>query len=354
MKQLVSDHSTHGLAQDYQQHAANGNGHAEAFADDGREDTQPHQGIYNAATLKHWEFPPQQQAVDDLLPIGLNLIAGPPKLGKSWFALNIGCAVQSGGKALSRFDVSKGDVLFLALEDSPRRMQNRLLILHGDFDEWPAALPDFAHEVPGGWDKLQPFLTQWLDAHANARLVVIDTFAKIRPPRKRNEDPYLADYALAAQLQKLALARGVCLLLVLHTKKGPEEDFISAVSGTHGVTGAADVVMVLKRKRGELEGTLSVTGRDIEERDLAMKMIDGDWLCLGDATEVRRSESRKNIIDALSKGGSLTPAEIATAAMMPRGTVRRLLSGMLEKGEIRKGGEKYSLRNKTYEQGEQE
>jgi|GEM_PF-7048848 len=327
-------------------------------ADDKRQeqtssDGQP-QTIYNAATLKNREFPPQKQAVDEVLPVGLCVLAGPPKIGKSFLALNIGCAVKSGGPALSRFDVSQGDCLYLALEDSPRRIQNRLIMLLGDFEEWPAELPDFAHEVPGGWQNLQPFLTKWLDEHQNARLVVIDTFAKVKPPRKRNEDPYQADYAIAAQLQRLALNRDIALLLVLHTKKGPEEDFISAVSGTHGVTGAADVVMVLKRKRGELEGILSITGRDIEERDLAMKSIDGDWLCMGDAAEVKRSESRKKILDVLREGGSLTPAEISTVTMMPRGTVRRLLSKMLEKGEVRKDGEKYSLPIKTNEHYEQE
>jgi hypothetical protein len=311
----------------------------EAPPNGGSKDFQP----YSGALLKNKDFPPLQEAIPDLLPVGLTVLAGPPKLGKSFMVLNIASAIASGGKAFSRFDLKAGECLYLALEDSQRRIQNRLLTQLGDYEEWPKNLPDFIHTAPLSGAGLEEAITSWVTTHPQARLVVVDTLAKVKPPRQRGQDPYQEDYRISARLQQLALTYGIALVLVHHTKKGPEEDFLSAVSGTHGVTGAADAVWVLKRKRGELEGTLSVTGRDIEERDLAMKIIDGDWLCLGDATEVKRSESRKKILDALANNPPLSPLEIATTTQLNRGTVRRLLTKLLDQGAVTKQADKYSL-----------
>lgn len=313
------------------------------FSQDGREEQSKGFSPYNGAQLKNKDFPPLQEAIPDLLPVGLTVLAGPPKLGKSFMVLNIACALPSAGKAFSRFDVKGGECLYLALEDSQRRIQNRMLTQLGDYEEWPSELPDFIHSAPLCGAGLEDALTSWLRTHPKAKLIVIDTYAKVRPPRQKGADPYLEDYRIAARLQQLALAHGIAILLVHHTKKQEEQDFLSSVSGTHGLTGAADCVWVLKRKRGEFEGVLSVTGRDIEERDLAMKIIDGDWLCMGDATEVKRSESRKKILDVLAKKSSLTPLEIATATQLNRGTVRRLLTKLLNEAAVIKRAEQYSL-----------
>jgi hypothetical protein len=307
-----------------------------------RSSTQQGFDFYNGETLRNKDFPPLQEAIPDLLPLGLTVLAGPPKLGKSFMVLNIACAIASGGKAFSRFDLQAGECLYLALEDSERRIQNRLLTQLGDYEEWSNNLPDFMHDAPGSGAGLEEAITGWVTTHPKARLVAIDTLAKVKPPRQRGQDLYLEDYQMSSRLQQLALQLGIAILLVHHTKKGPEEDFVSSASGTHGVTGPADAIWALKRKRGDLEGVLSVTGRDIEERDLAMKIIDGDWLCLGDATEVKRSESRKKVIDALGKA-PLTPVEIASATGLKRATVRQLLMKMLNQGDVSKQGEQYSL-----------
>ena len=153
---------------------------------------------WTASDLLDAELPEPRFAVDGLLPEGLTFMAGAPKLGKSWLCLGLAIAVASGGRALGSIQVERGDVLYLALEDNARRLQDRLrLLLNGE------APPEGLHlelEWPrldnGGAEKLH----EWLDEHANARLVIVDTYARIRP-QSSNRDRYQADYEGAALLQ---------------------------------------------------------------------------------------------------------------------------------------------------------
>lgn len=147
---------------------------------------------WTAADLMEEEFAEPRFAVDGLIPEGLAFMCGAPKLGKSWMALGLGIAVASGGKALSAIDVEPGEVLYLALEDSPRRLQSRLrILLAGDI-----APPGLHLET--AWPRLDDGgavkLEAWLDDHPAARLVIIDVWPKVRPRPSKGTDFYTADY----------------------------------------------------------------------------------------------------------------------------------------------------------------
>lgn len=212
------------------------------------------------AELMATEFPPSKWAVPGLLCEGLNLLAGAPKLGKSWLSLGLGAAIANGEPALGAIDVERGPVLYCALEDTGRRLQRRRrqMIAAGgraaSLLTIETACPTISH---GG----EALLCDWLEDSPHARLVIIDTFAKMR-----GSDPTgAAAYAAAARFKTLADHYNVPFLLIHHVRKQGAHDFQDPISGTNGLTGAVDATLVLKRSRGQADGVLHVTGRDAKK-----------------------------------------------------------------------------------------
>lgn len=225
----------------------------------------------SAAKLAAMQFTPVRWAVDGLIAEGVNILAGRPKLGKSWLALGAAVAVASGGQFLG-VPVEQGPVLYLALEDSARRIQARLKRLLDDAGAaWPAGLT-FAFQCPrtdaGGLDALKAEVR-----HSRPRLIVVDTFQKIRQRQTGGGNAYAEDYDAVGVLQQLALELQAAALLICHTRKRAKDDLepddpLDEVTGTTGITAAADAVLVLTRKRHGNEGKLFVSGRDVEECSL--------------------------------------------------------------------------------------
>jgi hypothetical protein len=207
--------------------------------------------------------------------------------------------------------VEAGDVLYLALEDSPRRLQSRLRTLVGT-DELPERLhleTAWPRLDEGGTDKLGT----WLDDHPDARVVLIDVWPRIRPRVTKRTDYYQADYDAAPALQGLAISRGIAVVSLFHTRKAEAEDFVETVQGTFGTAAAADTIVVVKRSRGQAYAILFVTGRDVEERELALRFSPGagTWALLGDAEEYTLGETRRELLDAVRAHGVLTPKQAA-------------------------------------------
>ena len=292
--------------------------------------------VISAATLEHMELPEPRYAVPGILVSGLAMLAAKPKIGKSWMALDWAIAVASGGKALGAIDVLEaGDVLYLALEDSRKRIQTRIWRLMGD--GFPPRL-GFAWQWPkmddGGIAKLEG----WLQAHRDARLVVIDVWKRVRQTRKRGADPYGEDYEHMVELKTLADRYNVTVLVIHHTRKAEAADVLDEVSGTGGIAGALDSVLVLHRSRTAADAELWITGRDIEEGHKALRFDKGIWTLLGESSDVGRSQERQNILAAVTAvTGGLTPAETADALGKPRGAVRQLMWKMLLAGDLERG-----------------
>lgn len=274
-------------------------------------------------------FPEPRYAVPGVLAEGANLLAGAPKLGKSWLALNVAASIAYGGLALNKISVERGEALYLALEDPPRRLQQRLrLILGGEtapdglFIEtaWPRLLE-------GGCDQLDA----WLGVHPDCRLFVVDVFAKVRSVTAGNVNRYEADYAAMASVKSVADAHGVASLVVHHTRKASADDFVDSVSGTHGLAAAADAVLVLSRSRGSADAKLHVTGRDIEEAEYAMQLnpAEGAWALLeGPAEEYELGETRRRILVHLRENGPATPKTIAEGLRIEYETVKKTCQRM--------------------------
>lgn len=261
-----------------------------AQAEEDSEDTTPWRGFFTLEELSAADLPPVRWAVPGLLPAGLCLLVAAPKIGKSWLALDLCLSVSGGGSWLGRQAVA-GDALYLALEDSPQRLQSRFQLLFSGTAASPARCT-IRLQAPVLGQGLEKLLDEWSDQHPNARLVVIDTFQRIRPPATGRENAYQADYRTCAALQAWAMRRGLCLLLVHHTRKALDPtDVFNSISGSSGIFGAADAVLTItKRNRFDERATLSVTGRDVDQAELAVSFDKsaGRWRVLGDAGQVEQ------------------------------------------------------------------
>jgi len=287
----------------------------------------------SAAMLATTIFQPISFVVPRYIAAGLTLLAGRPKAGKSWLALNIGLAIADGGTVLG-VNAVQGDVLYLALEDNERRLQERMNQLV-PFDEKPACL-HFATECKrldkGGLDAIE----NWCGGAANPRCVIVDVFGRIRADRRKDEGHYDYDYRTASPLKALADRLGIAVIIIHHTSKRKDiDDPLDAVSSTTGLTGAADTTLVLAK--GPQGPTLYGRGRDIREIETALHfdMARGFWTALGNASEVRRTDERKTILDVLvAAEEALSPTEIAKEARMKGDNVRQLLKKMVKAGEV--------------------
>jgi hypothetical protein len=302
-------------------------------------DNDPLDDTIDAETLLGMTFPPIKYVIDGYLVEGLTILAGKPKLGKSWWAYDAAIAVATGGRAMGRIECEQGDVLYLALEDNQRRAADRISALSPlskqvGINLSRLNLRTIAPRVDTG---LLAALDRWRTSVEKPRLVLIDVWLKVRPPRKNGADPYAADYEAAAPLQRYASEHGLAIVIVTHTRKMEAEDPLESVSGTNGITGCADTVLVLSR--GAKGMTLYGRGRDIAEIDTAMKFDDGRWTVLGDADEVHRSNERRKIIEALVTAGKpVGPKELAEISGLNYTNVRRMLLRMAAAGEISKTG----------------
>jgi len=296
----------------------------------------------SARALCELEFEPIKFVVPGYIAEGLTLFAGKPKLGKSWLCMEMGLAVASGGSCLGEVRCEQGDVLYLALEDNRRRLQSRIRRLW-QMDAMscvpvPARLylaTDWPRANEGGIAAIGT----WIQEHPDARLVIVDVLAMFKATsRGKDQTLYEADYLAIKDLQALAMASGVAIVVVHHTRKSAaENDPFEKVSGTLGLSGAADTTIILDRDQNGC--TLYGRGRDIEENDTAVEFDKHTcrWRALGEPGEVRRTDERQVILKILiDADGPLSPAEIAADGDVKRNNVDQLLRKMVMDGEVLK------------------
>jgi len=241
-------------------------------------------------------FPAPRWAIEDMLPEGLTILAGAPKIGKSYMALDISISLSAGDPVLGHYQTSQGEALYLSLEDNNRRLQQRVNQISPDYAKTSNNTKlHLCTEIPNMSEGGIVALEQWLDNHPDCRLVIIDTLAKFLPPSDNKANAYQADYQALGRLQKLALKHGIALVVVHHVRKMKATDVLDEVSGSAGFTGAADAIWVLKRARTESTGTMLITGRDVDEIQLSATFDKetSKWTLDGDA---RQDARRKTLI----------------------------------------------------------
>jgi len=292
----------------------------------------------NTNVIMATAFEPIKWVVPGYISEGFLVLAGRQKLGKTWLAIDLALAVATGGAAIGSIMCEQGDVLYIDMENGPRRIQNRINRLFPD----ERNRPDFRRlewvtEAPQLGAGFIEQLESWRVSVPTPRLVIIDVLQRIKPPGSMARNAYENDYSTWAPLQEWATANGIAVLGLHHTKKGGADDPLEALSGSNGLSACADTTLVLDSDQNGK--TLYVRGRDVEEKETALIFAGGFWTILGEAADVRRSDERIQIVAALTDHGEpMTPAEISTATGKPSLNVRQLLFKMAKAGEVYKAG----------------
>ena len=205
--------------------------------------------------------------IEDLLCSGVYILAGAPKIGKSFLVAQIAYHVSTGEK-LWEFEVRQGTVLYLALEDDFQRIQNRMFMMYGINDTDNLHFATAAGKISVGLeDQIENFILE----HPDTKLVVIDTLQKVRESCGEAYS-YASDYEIIERLKQIAGKHGTCIITVHHTRKQPAGDSFEMISGTTGLLGCADGSLLMqKKKRTSLEATVDVVGRDQQDQILYLK-----------------------------------------------------------------------------------
>lgn len=208
-------------------------------------------------------LPTQSYLVEPILPSGLFLLAGSPKIGKSWFVLQLGIAISNGTEFLG-FKTQQSKVLYLCLEDTYQRIQNRLI----DYEDESLDNIEFTMQANKLDNGLVKELDHYVAEHGKTKLIIIDTLQKIRTVRGDGYT-YGQDYKEINILNEFVNRTGVSILLVHHLRKMKADDPFEEISGTTGIAGAVDGMYVMKKNKESRNGiNLTATGRDILSFDL--------------------------------------------------------------------------------------
>lgn len=292
--------------------------------------------IFSADELLGASFPEPKWAIPNLVPEGLTILGGRPKMGKSWWALEASLAVGAGGRFMGQ-EVPRGKVIFFALEDSPKRLQRRMRAIG-----WPPGVDvTFCHDLTpvGGTLGGLPALIE----SSKPTLVVIDTLSRAAQGVDQRNVGAVTDYL--GPMQVAALAAGCAALVLDHHRKpkmpgsNDDTDPVDELMESSAKGAVADAVIGLFRKRGERGATLKVVGRDMEDQVLAIEMDREtcSWQLLGNADEVRQGDRARKIIAALkSMGGVGNLKAIAEAAGLRDSHASAVLGDLVQDGTVRR------------------
>ena len=226
--------------------------------------------MYSSEYIMNTPMKPIEYCVDGLISQGLFVLAGAPKVGKSWLALDMCLSIAKGEKVLGK-ETLCGHAVYLGLEDSLIRLQNRLYELTDEpSDNLNFAI--MAESISNGLPEQIEYCRKRFD---DLKIVVIDTLQKVR---NESESSYSSDYKELSVLKSLADKLGIAIVLVHHTRKCSDGDPFNMISGSTGLSGCVDGSMVLiESKRGSRKAKLYCVGRDIENQEINVVFESSRW-----------------------------------------------------------------------------
>ena len=233
----------------------------------------------DGAALMSQPLRPPNFVVDTLLSQGLHILAGSPKVGKSWLALWLAVTVAK-GEPVWNLASKQGTTLYLCLEDSVLRIQNRLFEITEDAPDSVHFCTECAPIGQGLEEQVEYFLAQ----HPDTVMVIVDTLQMIRPV---HDATYANDYRDLSVLKRMADRHGIAILLIHHLRKEKAADVFCRISGTTAISGAVDSSFTLvEERRGTARAKLTCIGRDIEYRELELQRNgENVWELVSDSRE---------------------------------------------------------------------
>lgn len=292
------------------------------------------------------DLPPLKWIVPDLIPEGTTLLAAPPKIGKSSLIYQACVEIACDGSLLGR-KVARGNVLYAALEDGPRRGQMKLRTALAGRKLPPDTL-EIWWNAPAIGEGLEERLAEWIERVPHPVLVAIDTLERIRPEADPRTNAYRVDVRHVSALQSAFRDSDVGLLIVHHARKEKGDDFVQAVSGTYGLTGSVDTIVSIERRRNDPYAIIRATGREVGEIELPARLSgNGTWEWAQEAMAATASSERLEVFQIIQKKGPIWPKLIA-AIMGKEGesgrvSVQQMVSKLVSDGVIEKGARGYSV-----------
>jgi hypothetical protein len=286
--------------------------------------------------------------VKDLIPVGLTIMGGRPKVGKSYFTLNLAMSLAQGkkmfGEGTDGFRGQRSGVLYLSLEDTKERFIKRMREIDPEPDR---KLLDKNLSPKFQWDKLPRDglnkIEEWAQAtNGRNRLVVIDTLAKVWGKKSSTGGGglYAEEYNIYGPLADLAHRHEISIILITHTTKAKASDVFDEILGGAGTQAPADNLIVLAKDHGDRK-RFSIRGKDIEERHLAFETPGGPatWVFLGEAAEVQKTTQRQELYDLLLEEGPMKLQEIIKEVSyrglgISPNSVNSILRKMVSEGEL--------------------
>lgn len=311
-----------------------------------------HVEVISDSALRQMTFVPPRQVIPGLIHSGVTILAAGPKVGKSFFCLQGAQAVAHGGHAFGKIKCDPGDALCFFMEDGGGRIQSRLRRLDAADPRGNLSTDHLSYvfDLPTAVKKdrrlfADKVLRPLTDRMENLSLVVVDTLAKIRPRGGgKNQNLYETDYDAIEPFQELAKSRQVAVVFVHHTRKMLSEDPLEEVSGTLGLTGSADSIIVIKRKRFERRGTLSVISRDIGEAALAVDYDEETniWTIQGPADQLAIEQEQQEILEILGeRPAGMEPHAIGREIGKTASGARKILKRMYDLGIVTQDGARW-------------
>ena len=284
--------------------------------------------IITSSELSRKDITPVKWIIPKLLPAGLLILAAPPKTGKSFLALDLALAVASGDRFLGHYKVKQRNALYISYEDSEARIQDRLLTITDALQIDPpenlfisTGLPRIANQNIGEFVEIIH--------QKQAELIIVDTYAAGVKRNERSQNIYFDDYNSISLLRDFAKKLNVCLFIIHHTSKEKKGKGLTKVSGSYGITGAADTIWVLDENGRYFN--LEIEGKDIERRNLQID-FDGDsylWSLVGYDNAIYLTPEQKEIYQLLkTENKPMKLSEISNSLNKKQSTVNMLLRKM--------------------------
>jgi len=290
---------------------------------------------YSAKELVDMEFAPLEWIIPNFLTEGLCVLGGKPKQGKTLLSIGLAFSVTAGEDLNGKSSYDGGEAVYISLEDNYRLFKERIKRMDESKGLSEASQRglhvyfEFPRFDEGGLDTLKRIIKN----NSDVRLIVIDPLVNFKPIKGNG---YESDYKYLKELKGLADRHGIAILLVHHLKKSRVSDAIDGFSGSVGITGAADNLMLLKKYNADLSELLMI-GKNIHSTSYAMKLNDGVyWDVVGEIEEIQKTEGLQKIYDLFKEHPDVvfTPKEIAGACGLKVGYVKKKLPQFLQRGDI--------------------
>jgi RecA-family ATPase len=237
--------------------------------------------------------------VDELIAEGLTILAGKPKKGKSYLALDMSLSIAVGRQAFMKFPTEQAKVLYVSLEDGERRLQRRLLQIQSNL-RTPEGL-DFLYTFQRLGDGALEALTHYAQYY---QIIIVDTIGRILPAQtqaRKSLSEYQEFTDALGPIQQLALYNRMAIVMIDHLRKAGADDDLDAIMGSQGKAGAADHALIYSRKGEEKDGVLKVFSRDLEAEKFVLTLVSGHLEFLGKGEVYELDSEQNKIINILEE-----------------------------------------------------